>query len=266
MKNTRNKRYKIRRRKYKKTRKTILKGGNYSVTLINYANKGYENAKRKQRDTASNIGGITNIIEYTVSDIDDNFYNENKEILSEQRGAGFWLWKPYFILKTLNKLNDGEILIYCDTAMKFVSSITPYIQNMRSSILLFQHSDNWIEKKWTKGDIFKYFNCIDNKNITDTKQLDASHSIWKKDKSSIAFVSEWLELCKNKHFIDDSKSIEPNLEGFHENRHDQSLLSVLAKVKKDLYNIQIEYTSSEFGNNERNKNFPQLLNHHRERN
>jgi hypothetical protein len=259
-------RTKKKRKQRKYSRKNILKGGNnYNITLINYANKGYEVAKQKLRNTALTIGNINNIIEYTYKDIDKVFLDDNKEIFAESRGAGLWLWKPYFILKTLNTLKDGEFLMYCDTAIKFVSSIDNYINNMKGSILLFQHSDNWVEKEWTKADIFVHFNCKDNKEITNTKQLDASHSIWKKDDKSIEFVSEWLNLCKNKHFIDDSPSIEPNFEGFHENRHDQSILSVLAKLNKEKYNIQIEFSATEFGNNERDKKFPQLLNHHRER-
>ena len=49
---------------------------------------------------------------------------------------------------------------------------------------------------------------------------------------NIEITEKWLELCKNKHLIDDSPSISSNLEGFYENRHDQSLLSLLAKIKK----------------------------------
>jgi len=163
-------------------------------------------------------------------------------------------------------MNDNDILIYCDTAMNFVGSLDPYIENMNSSIMVFQHGFDSAERSFTKGDIFKKFNCKDNKDITDSTQLDASHSIWKKDDKSLAFVKEWLENCCDKQLISDDPSIEPNLEGFAENRHDQSLLSILAKLNKEKYNIQIEYSATDYGNGKRNNKFPQLLYHHRRRN
>ena len=44
-----------------------------------------------------------------------------KEILSfiqahNQRGAGYWIWKPYIIWKTLQDVEDGDIVCYIDSA------------------------------------------------------------------------------------------------------------------------------------------------------
>ena len=243
-----------------------LSGGGYNKILISYSSKEYKNAKKSLKETALKEGNINTVIQYSYDDIDEEFKNENKEILDLPRGAGYWLWKPYFILKALNTMNENDVLIYCDTAMRFIASLDIYINKMKSSIMLFQHTTDYIEKQFTKGDIFKEFNCLNDKNITDTKQLDASHSIWKKDDKSIGFVTEWLNLCKNKQLLTDEKSIEDNLEGFHENRHDQSILSVLAKVKKEHYDIQIENSASDYGPRMENRNLPVLLNHHRSRN
>ena len=33
---------------------------------------------------------------------------------SQGRGFYWYTWKPYIIYKALNKLNDGDILFYCD--------------------------------------------------------------------------------------------------------------------------------------------------------
>ena len=250
-----------RKRRYRKQ-----KGGGIQKVLINFANKGYENSKKTQKESATALGNIDKVIEYSLEDMDQQFKDENKELLAESRGAGYWLWKPYFILKTLNTLNDGDVLIYCDTAMEFLSSIDTYINAMKSSIMLFQHNVEYIEKQFTKGDIFKELDCINDPSITDSIQLDASHSLWKKDVNSIAFVTEWLNLCKVKQLISDDPSITPNLPGFSENRHDQSILSVLAKKKKEQYNIQIEKSATDYGGSLRNSNLPILLHHHRNRN
>ena len=34
---------------------------------------------------------------FNTQDIDNEFYQKNIEILKQPKGAGYWLWKPYFI-------------------------------------------------------------------------------------------------------------------------------------------------------------------------
>jgi hypothetical protein len=36
------------------------------------------------------------------------YYKKNKFILDQERGGGFWCWKPYVIYETLNKLNNND--------------------------------------------------------------------------------------------------------------------------------------------------------------
>ena len=58
---------------------------------------------------------------FSKKNIDDEFYEKNKNILDQRRGAGYWLWKPYFILKTLNLINDGDIVFYVDAGNIFIN-------------------------------------------------------------------------------------------------------------------------------------------------
>ena len=228
--------------------------------LINYANIGYDNARAKQKETAYTLGKFDNVIEYNFEHIDEEFKSKHSKIFSEKRGAGFWLWKPYIILKTLKAMNSDDILMYCDAAMSFVSCIDPYIKALEGkSFLVFQNS--WHkEHTFTKADILTHFDVLSNKSITSTFQLDASHSLW--TKAAIPFVEEWLDLCTNYQYISDAPSIVANLPQFKQNRHDQSILSILAKVRAP---SQIEFVASQFDGNLR-KNLPELLDHHRNRN
>ena len=88
-----------------------------------------------------------------------------------------------------------------------------------------------IESKWTKGDVFKHFNCLDNKNIYNTRQFTANRIIIKKNVHSMALFKIWWETAKNySHFFDDSTSITKNFNNFTENRHDQSVFSLICKT------------------------------------
>jgi len=240
---------------------------NAKKILISFVDKGYEKAKERLKKSAL-ANDITEVRQYSLDDIDNEFKEKHKDILSLPRGAGYWLWKPYLILKTLNDMSDNDILIYCDTAMEFISSIQPYVSALKESFMLFTYPDCfWVgENEYTKGDVFKALGCITDEKVIHTAQLDASHSIWKKNENSLNFVKLWLELCCDKQLLTDEPSIEPNLGGFKDHRHDQSILSCLAKLNKDKYNIHITLMATQNGNCARGEGVsPQMFNHHRER-
>lgn len=212
-----------------------------SITLINYANRGYVQSRREQKESALTIAGIHKVIEYNYNDIDDDFKQSHVKHFNNLRGGGYWLWKPYIILKTLDTLQDGDVLVYCDSGAYFRSSIVPYIEKMSGSIMLFEpECKTFIEEVWTKMDILEHLQVQDDTSIVTSIQLEAGFILLKKSDISYRFIKEWLELCKDYHLISDEPSLKPNSFLFSENRHDQSLLSVLGKKYKHIYNIDIE--------------------------
>ncbi|MCB0292849.1 MAG: hypothetical protein KDH97_21525, partial [Calditrichaeota bacterium] len=72
--------------------------------LINFANGFFAKSQQLNTRTALAVGGFDKAISYTPKDIDRVFYRDNRRILSRVKGAGYWLWKPYFICKTLKTL------------------------------------------------------------------------------------------------------------------------------------------------------------------
>src|SRR5208282_2331127 len=56
--------------------------------------------------------GVDFILNYRKSHIDKEFFEKNKHILSQKKGDGYWLWKPYFILKTLENAPENSTVIY----------------------------------------------------------------------------------------------------------------------------------------------------------
>jgi len=97
--------------------------------LINYADQGFIRAQQENARSALTIGGFDQVICYGRHDLDLYFRWRNRRLLSESRGAGYWLWKPYITLRTLRqRLRDGDILAYCDSDARFVSCIDPLVQ------------------------------------------------------------------------------------------------------------------------------------------
>uniref|UniRef100_A0A6C0D6K1 Nucleotide-diphospho-sugar transferase domain-containing protein n=1 Tax=viral metagenome TaxID=1070528 RepID=A0A6C0D6K1_9ZZZZ len=248
-------------RRYKRKQK----GGNLigKKILICYATRGdsYEEGQKKLVESAKTIGGIDEVIALGPDDLSDDFKNTYKQFFDHKRGGGYWIWKPYIILNQLHKINDNDILIYIDSDKSFLTSIDTYLNNFNAnkSIMVFQLSDGFLEKYWTKMDIFKRLQCENNKDITDTPQIESGYAIFRKNQDSFNLLNKWNELNKEFNLVSDIPSVEPNFEGFFENRHDQSLFSCLCKINKDNYNIQIEKTPTDYGNPKRSEGFPQLL-------
>jgi len=164
---------------------------------------------------------------------------EYKKVITSKRGGGYWMWKPYIIKKNLDKLNDGDILVYCDSGSTLIKNehtiklFNQYIDDVKktqSGIVVFYGNKTWIEKNWTKGDVFSFFDISLQDELVETPQVEAGVVIICKNLISKKIIEEWDEICvKKSHLLDDMDSLEKNHEQFIQNRHDQSILSILCK-------------------------------------
>ena len=87
-----------------------------------------------------------------------------------------------------------------------------------------------IEKNWSKRDSFVLMDC-DSKKYTDTKQREGGFVLIKKTKKTEEVISQWLEYAQEARIITDEPNTcgKNNYSGFIENRHDQTIFSLLTK-------------------------------------
>ena len=90
-----------------------------NIIAINYADDNFTDAQKLNTWTAKHLGRASRVIEYGPKDMDEVFWESNKDILSRSRGGGYWLWKPYFIARTLRLLQEGDYLVYCDAGIYY---------------------------------------------------------------------------------------------------------------------------------------------------
>lgn len=196
--------------------------------FITYSNELYEKTRKFSAKMAKRYGNFDKVIEYEPEDIDVDFYSKNKEILSIKQGNGLWLWKPYFVYKTLLESNENDIIFYCDAGAFFIKDVRKIINTMDDDIWI---SDiPLIEKQFTKKDAFILMNC-DNKIYKETNQIQANFIAVKNTKKSKKFVKQWLDYCCNINILS-PHSIKPNMDNIKEfigHREDQSVLSLLSK-------------------------------------
>ena len=179
-------------------------------------------------------------IKYTDIDLQNDikfWQRHSKFIKNNKRGYGYWIWKPYIILQTLNKMQDNDILLYADAGCEIInnSQKMEYLLKKCDEYNILYSSTYFNEINWTKRDLLNYMD-MDCPIYINSLQSQASFIFIKKNDKMYNFVKEWYNIASNNYnFIDDSPSILPNYKIFIENRHDQSIFSLLTK-KYDVNN------------------------------
>ena len=205
---------------------------NSKIVAISYGNNNFRVEVQFNKKSALEIAEVDEFYVYGPEDIEPEFKKKNEYILSNSKGNGYWLWKPYFILKTLkNKLNDGDYLIYSDAGILYINKaqlIIDFLKERKAEIYFYRLP--FLEKYYTKRDAFILLGA-DSPFFTETGQFNAAFQVYKKSKFTEIFLEEYLNYAQDKRIITDDENIMgfPNYKGFTQHRHDQSILSILAK-------------------------------------
>jgi hypothetical protein len=166
---------------------------------------------------------------------DTSFWEKHSEfITTHPRGYGHWLWKSYVTKQTLHSLHENDILVYADAGCtinpKGMQRLLEYFDIVNKSqygILSFKTVH--LEKRFTKMDTFEYYDTHHDESIFETEQLVGGIYVIRKCQHTVDLVNKWYDGCCNYNLIDDSPSAIPNHPSFYENRHDQSIFSVIRK-------------------------------------
>ena len=206
--------------------------GKPKIVAITYGNMFFRRQLELNNKSAIEVGEVDEHYSYGPKDLDHEFKEKNKEILSRGRGNGLWLWKPYIINKTIvEKLEDGDYLIYTDAAMIFMNSTRLLIDFLNEhNASMWMNRLTLKERQYSKRDAFIIMG-LDSPVFSETNQYMAGIQIYKKSNYTVHFIQEWLNYCQDKRIITGEKNTmgQKNYPGFIENRHDQTALSLLIK-------------------------------------
>lgn len=195
--------------------------------LINYADGKYKKTQSFNTWTGKCIAGFDKVYSFSPENIDNDFYNKNKEILSITRGNGLWLWKPYFILKVMEQSQEGDIIFYCDSGSFFIRKIDSLISSIDSSSGIWVSDIPLLEKNFTKYECFDYMDCINDK-FKNSNQIQGTFFMAINSKKTREFVKKWLFYCEDLRILSPQYKNGENNE-LISHREDQSILSLLCK-------------------------------------
>lgn len=229
---------------------------------VNYGNNKWKRAQKMNTKHAIKYGKVDKVISFSDKDIDSDFREKNKKILTQKRGNGYWLWKPYFVKKALDLIKVGDYLLYTDSGSCCINDIhilIDYMEKDKNDIMLF--SLNYKEKKYAKRDAFILMGC-DSKKYYDTIGCMAGFILLKKTERTEKIITEWLHYSQDYRIITDAPNEcgKPNYDSFVENRHDQTVLSLVCKKN----NCKFYRDASQYGNEIiKEGEYPQIFYLHR---
>lgn len=235
--------------------------------FINYATPNFFDAQRFGAKSALEIGGFDTAHCFNPSHIDSQFYSKHQAILNQPRGAGYWLWKPYVIRKTMDLVDDGDLIMYCDSASHFIRSAQPLFElfsKYQQDLIPFDL--HLSEHQWTKRDAFITLDC-DTEEYSNSSQRLASFILLKKSVFSKKFIDTYLQYCCNPAILTDGENVlgKPNYPDFQQHRHDQSIFSLLSKK----FGLPAYRDPSQWGNSRieqfQNSDYKQIIEHTRQK-
>ena len=192
---------------------------------------------------AKEFGEFSIIKGYGPEDLPHHFKEKYKHILDRDRGGGYWLWRPIILLDALEEVGEGEFLVYLDAGCtlnplgkKRFNEYISLLDKSEYGILSFQMSGNKgpgsleMEQKWTIREIFEYFGVNPQSNIGTSGQYLGGVFIMQKNKHLEKYMTMFMEaIIRDPLMCTDDYNKKNQMDEFRENRHEQSISSVLRK-------------------------------------
>jgi len=205
------------------------------IVFITYGDNNFRLQKKHLLTLAKKSGYFDTCLAYGPKELNNNFLNKYEEILKNKKGAGFWIWKHQIIKQQLEKVNDGDIVVYSDAGsslnLNAGNKFNEYIDILsHSKYSTLRFKNDQIEKYWTSKEIFDYFGIHPESKEGNSQQYLAGHIIVKKSESLREQLNEVDKLLDKDMYLITDKYSNNQIEGYRSNRHDQSILSIISKI------------------------------------
>jgi hypothetical protein len=209
------------------------------VRLVAFADGAFAPRRERFLREAVRLNVFDDITIFSSATLPTSFLVQHSAFMeSHPRGFGHFIWKPQVISLALNQASDDELVVYLDVGFTLNADARPrFLEYLDIAVdspfkmLSFQNVHT--EYRWTKGDLAHRLGVTRTSRIMCTSQLSGGFLILGATTSNKELIREWQEIAVEDgyRYSDDSPSLEPNHPEFVEHRHDQSISSLLRKVR-----------------------------------
>lgn len=194
--------------------------------FVSYGDTNYTESLNRIGREAESLGLFDEVRLYSDNSLPEPFKGYTQRY---KRGGGYWMWKPWVIHDMLERMDEGDIVVYADAGCTLLphSDWNMYFGRLekkdKEAIFFIAEGKN---RRWCKRDVFSFFTPKDD-SWKNANQIQATFFIVRKSRGNAVF-SRWYDVALNhpELFIDvcpDDKCNEAP--AFREHRHDQSVLT-----------------------------------------
>jgi hypothetical protein len=206
------------------------KPGRIPIRLLSFADEKFANAQTRLEKNRVKFGYADSHFMAGPDDLRaSDLFTANPQFNSSQKGFGYWLWKPFLMLRALQQLPPGGALLYLDADDGLEVDCREVLLALHSRhdvILNLTNSAPAIER--TKRDAFVAMHR-DTPFYHEQPQIEAGFISVKNTPRGCAFLEEWFSWCRQFSLISDEPSrLAPEHDEFCFHRHDQALLNLLS--------------------------------------
>lgn len=202
------------------------------ITLISFADQRYQSSLARLQASLEPFP------------IDRSFFHTEKDLPPAmirliqprlyRRGYGYWRWKPFLVAQAMEKLHEGDVLIYTDCGNFWnpggTKRFAEYLSMLSEERPVVAFQEPFLEKDWNKGETLRALGVYNEPSVCLSLQLWGGAFFLMKCPRTMQFVKQWQSLNETDgDLFTDRRSRVSNLLGFREHRHDQSVFSVLVK-------------------------------------
>ena len=209
------------------------------IRLVSFADGAFAARRASFVQEARDMEVFDDVQVFSASRLPPAFLQQHGEFLrAHPRGFGYWIWKPQIIATVLQESSPGDLVVYLDVGFTLNrggrARLLEYLDIALDSpyrMLSFQTVHT--ECMWTKADLAQHLGVADSPAVINTSQLTSGFIMLGKTADNIALVQRWqaVAVADDYRYSDDSPSVAANHSEFREHRHDQSISSLLRKLR-----------------------------------
>lgn len=216
--------------------------------LVSYGNEKYYRSMKRLETMALSTKQFDEVVLFSDKDLPD--YIKQSELMLYSRGGGYWVWKPWCVIKVLEKCNDNDIIVYSDAGNELFEhkEWQKFWKIMdKNNAIFFKYGA--LMKKWCLKAPIEYYkkHYLFNHSLQNLFQIQSGFFITNK-KALPIFHEQLRIMLEHPEFVIDASEdeIKNQFEGFVEHRHDQAILSCIVYPLIKEYKLCVRWQHSEF--------------------
>ena len=214
-----------------------------NLHLTYFGDNNFSIGKNRIRKQAENFEVFKSIQEFGQEHLTGNFWESKaSKMMMERSGMpnrfyGYYACKSYFVGEALKNIPENDVLLYVDCGCELnkngLEKLNQYYQECLETFGVFFTLD-LPEIQWTKMDTYRRI-IGESDEYLMTRQIISGIFFIKNNDLMRGIVDKWKSISteENGRYLDDSPSKLLNDSIFRENRHDQSILSLILKVEAE---------------------------------